>query len=124
MKKCYQLELDIRTWNADSDGMYNYKTENYTKVIDESLGDQFIVRKNNNYITKKTFQSEIDFENDTILFRTRKSLKNDYQYEIINPIGKHMKRNEMNINNLNNKLWYIIKSETENNCPNENEDYI
>ena len=52
--KYYQLELDIRTWNADSDGMYNYKTENYTKVIDESLGDQFIVRKNNNYITKKT----------------------------------------------------------------------
>ena len=80
------MELDIRTWITDTDGMYNYKAENFTKVLEESHEDQFVVRKNNNYITKKTKQSEIDFENDAILFRIRTSLKNDNKYEIINPI--------------------------------------
>ena len=43
-----------------------------------------------------------------ILFRTRKSLKEKNKYEIINPISKNMRRNEYNINQLNNALWYVI----------------
>ena len=118
-KKDKNLKLDI--WNETNE-ISNFMTNDCT-ISEESNKTQFFIRKKeNNYITKKTNHSEIDFKNEEILFQTRKSLKNDNQYEIINPIGKNMKINKQNIKILNNKLWYIIKSE--NDLQNENEDYI
>ena len=122
-KKKYQLQLEIRTWNAESNELYDYKTKKFSEKLDESVENNYFVRKRNNLITKKDKQIDIDFDNEEILFRTRKSLKNDIEYEIINPTKKNMKRNQENINNLNNNAWLVIGSNSE--CyQNENEQYL
>ena len=120
------LQLDIKTWNGVSDGIFNYKEENQCKnKRDETDENGFYGRNQNNIIVKR--KSQISFDNDeTILFRIRKSLKDEDKYEIINPISKQMEKNKINIDKLNNAAWYVIRpdsSET-NYCENENEEYI
>ena len=116
------LQLDIKTWNTDSIGIFNYKEKLYKIAHDEANKDLYYIRNDNNYINKK--ESQILFEdNGEILFRVRKSLKDYNKYEIINPLLRSMKKNEININTLNNASWYVIRPETDF-CENENEKYI
>ena len=122
-KKKYQLKIRIKTWNVEANDLYDYKTNKYIEVLDESDENNYFVRKRNNFINKKDNQLDMNFENEEILFRTRKSLKNDNQYEIINPTKKNMKRTQENINNLDNNAWLLIGSNSEC-CQNENEQYL
>ena len=122
-KKKYQLHIEIKTWNVEANDLYDYKTKKFREVLDESGENNYYVRKRNNIITKKDNQSDINFENEEIIFRTRKSLKNDNEYEIINPTKKNMKRTQENINNLDNNAWLVIGSNSEC-CQNENEQYL
>ena len=71
-------------------------------------------------INKEDYQNDIFFEKEEILFYTRKSFKTGL-YELINPVRKKMIKNKNNIDNLNNRLWYVVKSKKEND--NNNEDY-
>ena len=121
--KKYQLQTDIKTSISKSEGLYDFKTNDCTQKIDESDEAYYFIRKQNDYTTKKDNQLDINFENDAILFRTRKSKKNDNQYEIINPVIKNLKKNKENINNLDNKAWLVIDSESDY-CQDENENYI
>ena len=121
----YQLQIEIKTWNVEGEGLYDYKTKTFRRVIDENDEDNYYIRRYNNCIIKKVNQSDINFENEVILFRTRKSLKNDNQYEIINPTKKSMKRNQENINNLDNNAWLVIGTNSNHRQKeNENEQYI
>ena len=122
-KKKYQLHIEIKTWNDEANDLYDYKTKKFSVLLDESDENNYYVRKRNNIITKQDNQSKINFENEEILFRTRKSLKNDNEYEIINPTKKNMKRTKENINNLDNNAWLVIGSNSEC-CQNENEQYL
>jgi hypothetical protein len=122
-KKKYQLQIGIKTYIPKSDGIYDFSTKKYRQILDETDEDLYYIRKRNNCITKRNIQSDIDFGKDDILFRTRKSKKNDNLYEIINPVRKNLKKNKENINNLNNKPWLVIGSESDC-CQDENEDYI
>ena len=102
------IQLDIKTWKNESNGTFNYK-DNYTSHKRFKNGSSFFIfRKNINCIEMEESQILDDNENCDLLFRIRKSSKVDNKYEIINPIPKNMKRNEYNINQLNNALWYII----------------
>ena len=123
IKKKYQLKIEIKTWNVKGEGLYDYKTKSFKIVIDESDENNYYIRRYNNCITKRINLSDIDFENDKLLFRTRKSLKNDNQYEIINPTKKNMKRNKDNIKHLDDNAWLVICPNSE--CyQNENEQYF
>lgn len=117
----FNLQLNIKTWNNDSNGIYNYKSDKFTQVYDESNKGHYYLINHSNRILKKDNQSNVDTDNE-ILFRTRRSAKNKNQFEIINPVCKCMKRNEFNINHLNNNAWYVAKPET-NFCENDNEEY-
>jgi hypothetical protein len=120
------LQLYIKTWNNDSDGIFNYKEENKCRhVLDETDENGFYGRNQNNIIIKKKSQTLFD-NNEIILLRIRKSLKVENKYEIINPISKQMKKNKINIDQLNNAAWYIIRPESSETdyCENENEKYV
>ena len=96
-KTKYQLQIDIKTYIPESDGIYDFNTKNFRQVFDETDEDVYYIRKKNNLITKRDNQSDIDFGQDDILFRTRKSKKNDKLYEIINPVRKNLKKSKENI---------------------------
>ena len=102
------IQLDIKTWKNESNGTFNYKDNCYSHKRFKNGSSFFIFRKNINCIEMEESQILDDNENCDLLFRIRKSSKVDNKYEIINPIPKNMKRNEYNINQLNNALWYII----------------
>ena len=110
--------------NTIFDEIYNYQKQNKSEiskvVVNENI--YIIINKNKNIIPLKQ-NSDYDAEDGYILFRVRKSFKKKNYFEIINPINKNMEKNIYNINNLNNRLWYQIKSEQDL-WGNENEDYI
>lgn len=127
------LNVRIYTWVHNTDGIFNYKyIENTmtTMARDESIkivqgnisSNQYLARKNNTgniiFLAQNSFFNE---ENDELMFRVRKSIKKD-EFEIINPISLMLKKTQKTIENLNNNLWYVIKSDGDF-FDNNNEDY-
>ena len=118
------LELTIKTWKKDSDGMFLYNADSSSYKIVQSIinKNNYLIRKKNSIINAKDNQSEFDIYRDReILFYARKSFKTN-KFELVNPVRKRMIKNNNNINNLNNRLWYILKSKKGTNEI-DNEDY-
>ena len=110
------LEMKIRTWINGGNGIFYYKNDlNLEQIIKDNIkiknNDIYLIKKNNNIIQAKDNLSCSLNEDDEIICRIRKSIKNKY-YEIINPIRKGIKsyEHDYNLNYLNNKIWYVIKS--------------
>ena len=118
------LQVDIKTLNRNLDGIFNYKTKQYRHVHDETDKGYFYMRNNKNDIDKKESQIFFDNSDGFVLFRTRKSLIDENKYSIMFPLLKPMKKNEFNINQLNNAAWYVIRSEKPRTEFDENENYI
>ena len=123
------LKLTIKTLNYPSNGMFYYKNDlnpNKIKIINAKINEDmyFYRTKKNNIKNIFTHSNFVLKEGEEILFRIRKSLKNK-NYEIINPIKKGYKINksEYNSNFLNDKIWYILKTQKkENYNPHENQE--
>ena len=107
----YILNLKFNTWTKDIDGVYDHKS-NDIKSLDIYINDAtYIVRTNNNNIKRIEQHSDIQTkEGDELLFHINNG-KNDC-YKLINPIPYKLKLTEENIEYLNNKLWYILKSDS------------
>ena len=120
--------LNIKTLDGESNKIFNYQEGKYVQLNDDINGNYYYFRKYNDMIDKKKSHIFFKYDDGDILFRLRKSLKFEKKYEIINPIFRPMKKNEINLNQLNKALWYVIKNETnpdKNTKENEeNEDYI
>ena len=118
----YIMNLNLVTSLNDRKDIFNYKNKDIKKDdIQISKGYYFVINKNN--INKISQQSEIKTEKgDQLLFRIRKSKRGSFTIE--NPINKKMARSINNYNSLDNKLWYILKSNTNNNKNNNLDDYI
>ena len=71
----FNLHLIIKTWNNESNGIYNYKSDKFSQVNDESSEGHYYLINHRNNILKKDRQSHIDTDCE-ILFRTRRSKKN------------------------------------------------
>ena len=111
--------MEIQIWNIkDSNRMFYYnnnlinefKKEYFT--FDKNKKDCFLIKTKDNNIEKidehKKFNEN---EGKEILFRIRKSLKNNNIYEVINPIFDQ-KIFESDYNNfLNDKIWFSVKSQ-------------
>lgn len=117
-----KISLMMITSFNDSKDIYIY--DKGISIEDaEVSGSFYFIRNKRGKITKLYQQSDINIQNgEVILFRTRKS-KNK-TLVIMNPINKNMEKTNNNILNLNNKLWYVIKSEPNNHKFNNTEDYI
>ena len=108
-EKKYALNLLTKTWIRDSYGLYDYESME-TKNIHCLLSDSvFLVRKQNNIITNATN----DFSQDD-LFLNVKCEKNE-KYIISNEIINLNDSTEKNIQNLQNKIWYVLPNEIEKN---------
>lgn len=117
------MYLNFITSLNDRKDTFNYKNEDIIKdEIQISEGFYFAINKNNK-INLVSQHSEIKTEKgEQLLFRIRKSKNGDFSIE--NPLNKKMTRTINNYNSLNNKLWFILKSDPAQNKSNNIDDYI
>ena len=125
------IYLRLYTWVNNTDGIFNYKYIQNAETRDGSIKlvqgiinkSLYLARRNYNSNIKFMIQnSDLDEENEEIMFRIRKSFREEGVFEIISPISLLLKKTQNNIDNLNNNLWYVIKSEGDF-FDNDNEDY-
>ena len=118
-----KVNLTIKTWISDSNGIYNYKSDitNINQVDDAYTDSVYIIREKNKIIKEKQHYIYDDEIEGQILLYIRKSLKDKNSFEIVNPLRKFIEKNEYNINDLNRRPWFIVN--TQNGYNNENEEY-
>ena len=112
-----KINLKIESFNTN-----DYILLSYFELI--LSDDCYIFRTDSKYINliiKKKENINLDPKTCDILFRVRKSIIND-SFEIVKPIRKNLIKNKKNINNINNHIWYIIKTEKTEGNINQNED--
>ena len=112
----YFFEIEFQIWEDifNVDRLYNYKNENSRGnkfIYSLNFKSRYLIKTKDNSIKLIKEQKESNSnEGDEILFRIRKSLKRKI-YEVINPINEYkINTNEFNINYLNFKIWYPVKS--------------
>lgn len=109
------LIVNVRTWSRDSHGLYDYECTSTKNNNFKIKKDQIITRKKNEVrlVDETILKEEQDEEKLCKIYvdpSSKRFLKSD-RYFFVNPISYRMNPNEENINNLQNKIWYIIKSE-------------
>ena len=117
------LNLTIKTWISESNGIYNYKSEGLgIREMKEKFNEScYIIREENNIsIIKQNYKYNDEIEGQ-ILFYIRKSLKDNNNFEIVNPIKKASEKNVYNIDDINRRPWLIVNSK--DGICNENEEY-
>ena len=98
------LKLLIKTWSRDSHGLFDYETSSIK-------ANQLLISTNCKLIRKK---NDVKFvqENNEIEFEERELAKiffEENKIRISNPLKFGMIPTENNINDLQNKIWYVIK---------------
>ena len=104
----FVLSLCTKTWVRDSHGLYDYEsnqTKNLNAVLAESI---YIARKKHDI---KTLNSPNDLKPDEeeLLFNVKNSSKDEYILE--NEVPIRIQPTEKNINDLSNKIWYVLKND-------------
>ena len=129
-KEKYYLKIKLQTWTSNNDGIFNYKqiqshweNDNSIKKVEVQLSNNtYLTRNERNIINCRKQNSDLKDRSEDVLFKARRSFKDNSSFDIINPVSVLMKKNLNNINLLNNHLWYVIKSES-GNFEEDNEDY-
>ena len=114
------LILLLRTWTNDIGGIYDYSTKAVKVIKDNVLQSTSVVRDKNNNFENIDQHSFISKESE-LLFHVLNDNKDSYF--LINPIPKTLKLNNESLIYLNNKIWYVIRSEDGIETENNNEDY-
>ena len=119
--KVFGLILNLKI-NNPTENLFEYNNDKVTNINGFTEKNIFCCKnKINNGIYFKNNQIDIK-EELKILFRVRKS-KNNY-YELIYPLIKDAYRDQKEIEKLDSRIWYVLKSENQNNkYENENEEY-
>ena len=115
------LHLDLII-NNSIENLIEYNSDKVTNLKGFTEKSIYCCKnKTNNGIYFRNNQMDIE-EGLKILFRARKS-KNNY-YELIYPLIKLAFRAHKEIEKLDNRMWYVLKSKIQNNIYiNENEEY-
>ena len=121
----YVLSLCTKTWIRDSHGLYDYEsqqTKNLNAVLAESI---YIARKRHDI---KTLNSQAELQpEEELLFNVRNDQTDEYSLE--NPVPVNVQPTEQNINDLSNKIWYVLRNDPVNSnqsnqtITNTNDDY-
>jgi len=118
--KVLGLFLDIKI-NTQIENLFEYNDDKVKTITGFTEKSIFCCKnKMNNGIYFRNNQMNIE-EEFNILFRVRIS-KNNY-FELIYPIIKLSFRDHKEIEKLENKLWYVLKSKKDNKYESENEEY-
>ena len=104
----FVLSLCTKTWVRDSHGLFDYEssqTRNLNAVLAESI---YIARKKHD-IKTLTNVNELNPDEEELLFNVKNTNKDEYILE--NPVPKLIQPTEKNINDLSNKIWYVLKND-------------
>lgn len=115
------LILLLRTWTNDIGGIYDYSTKAVKVITDYVKESTYVVRDKNNSFKNISQHSNIS-SGDELIFHVLCDIDNIIK--LINPIPRNLKLTNDNCVYLNNKIWYVIKSENSSEIENNNEDYF
>ena len=116
------LFLNIKTFKKSSNKLFDYSSKEYKEINTFIENGTYLTRKDEKII-RVDKQSDIEYgKGEELLFYIRKIKNEIYSFE--NPLPfKNISFTEDNINNLNNKIWYVLNSNNPNSS-NQNEDYF
>ena len=115
------VNLILKTWTSDVGGIFDYSTKSVITVKDIIAESTYVVRDKTSNRIDNISQHSLIQKHEDLLFHVIIDINNNYS--LYNPIPKHLKLNSENLNYLNNKIWYVIKSEEANEDDNCNEEY-
>ena len=114
MDKDYELISDFKTWRNENAGIFDYTNVDITEVTHTTDEEDTYYYRTKATNTIKTCKKHIEIPNEhIILCRARKN--NKKQYELINVLRKKMKKNIVNIDSLDHKMWLVMNSENKDN---------
>ena len=103
----FVLSLCTKTWIRDSHGLYDYES-NQTKNLNAVLAESIYIGRKKHDI--KTLNSPNDLKQDEeLLFNVKNDYKDEYALE--NEVPIRIQPTEKNINDLSNKIWYVLKND-------------
>ena len=104
----FVLSLCTKTWVRDSHGLFDYEsnqTRNLNAVLAESI---FIARRKHDIKTISSL-NELKQDEEELLFNVRNDNTDEYILE--NQVPIMIQPTEKNINDLSNKIWYVLKND-------------
>ena len=104
----FVLSLCTKTWVRDSHGLYDYEsnqTKNLNAVLAESI---YIARKKHDIKTLSNINDLVP-EEEELLFNVINNSSDEFILE--NKVPIRIQPTEKNINDLSNKIWYVLKND-------------
>ena len=120
MKHYLKLSCTFK-FNKNLKNIFDYQSHNNKISKEEAQEDIYFCKGKYNKIFLVKNHNDMKYEYE-VLFKSRFSKKYN-QYELINPLRKNMDNTLDNIENLNNKLWLVLKSENVELYENANKEY-
>ena len=103
----FVLSLCTKTWIRDSHGLFDYES-NQTKNLNAVLAESIYIARRKHEI--KTLNQVTDLKDEEeLLFNVRHEDKDEYILE--NKVPIRIQPTEKNINDLSNKIWYVLKND-------------
>ena len=103
----FVLSLCTKTWVRDSHGLFDYES-NQTKHLNAILAESIYITRKKHEIKTVNNPSQLQDEEE-LLFNVRHDDINKYVLESNVPV--RIQPNQKNINELSNKIWYILKND-------------
>ena len=104
----FVLSLCTKTWVRDSHGLYDYEstsTRNLNAVLAESI---YITREKHDIKTLSNI-NDLKTDEEELIFNVINDHKDEYKLE--NNIPTLVQPTEKNINELSNKIWYVLRND-------------
>ena len=115
------LFLNIKTYLKNSSKLFDYSSKDITEINTFIEDPTYLTRKNDNYI-RVDKQADIEPKRgEELLFYIRKNKSQIYSFDSPVPF-KNISFSRDNLNNLDNKMWYVLNSNNPN-LTNQNDDY-
>ena len=103
----FVLSLCTKTWIRDSHGLFDYES-NQTKHLNAILAESISLIRRKHEITTLNNPFMLSKEEE-LLFNVRHDEVNQFYLE--NKVPKRIQPTQENINDLSNKIWYILKND-------------
>jgi hypothetical protein len=103
----YVLSLCTKTWVRDSHGLFDYES-NQTKHLNAILAESVFITRKKHEIKTVNNPKQLQ-EEEELLFNVRHDDINKFVLE--SPVPVRIQPNQKNINELSNKIWYILKND-------------
>ena len=107
------LNLILNTWGNDPNEIYDFSSNSIKKLRALIAESTYVVRTKNNIFQNIDQHADIDTKNEDLIFHVNNS--NHDTFILINPIPKNLKLTQYNFHYLNNKIWYVLKTDNQDN---------